>query len=265
MARNRSSPLTLAATVASVAVVLSLGPHKAMADYVLNSGSATYTAGYYENAAILGWTNNAQVSAFMAANGATFSSFTAATGPIASNFSPVIVGPAFPIGFWFPNGPNSSWIGPTANGAAGAVGTPATLASFVNTGAGFDPATSSPQGFFAYTTSFVLSGPPTSLTGLQWASDNQGVAIYLNGKNEGFVNAGDFSKFTSFGLNPADFVVGMNSLTFVVFNEEFGGAHLSPTGVRIEGIIGIPEPWSLTLAASALPVFGLVWARRRRA
>jgi hypothetical protein len=265
MAGNRSSPLSLAAAVASVAVFLCLGPHQVMADYVLNTGSASYTAGYFENPTILGWTNNAQVRAFMAANGATFGSFTAATGPVASNFSPVTVGPGFPIGAWFANGPNSSWIGPTANGAAGAVGTPATLASFVNTGAGYDPATSSPQGFFAYTTTFALSGPPTSLTGLQWASDNQGVAIYLNGKNEGFVNPGDFTKFTPFGLNTADFVVGTNSLTFVVFNEEFGSAHFSPTGVRIEGIIGIPEPWSLTLAASALPIFGLVWARRRRA
>jgi hypothetical protein len=265
MAHNCSSPLALAAAVALAAIVLSVGPNQAMADYVLNTGTATYAGGYYENPAILGWTNTAQASAFVAANGATFSSFTAATGPIASTYTPVTVNTGLPISAWFPNGPNSSWIGPTANGAAGLVGMPATLGSFVNTGAGFDAGTSAPQGFFAYTTSFVLTGAPTSLTGLQWSSDNQGVAIYLNGKNEGFTNAGDFTKFSPFGLNTADFVVGTNSLTFVVFNEEFSGAHQSPTGIRIEGTIGVPEPWSLTVAASGLPVFGLYWVRRRRA
>jgi len=239
----------------------------AKADVVLNT-PGTYAGSYFENAAILGWTTNAQVTAFMAANGGSLASFTAAAGGApASTFAPVVVVPPFPIPPWMANGPNSSWIGPTSNGAAGGAGVPP-LGGFVNTGAGYSSVSSAPQGFFAYTTAFTLGAPPTSTVGLQWTSDNQGVAIYLNGKNEGDVNPGDFTAFTPFTLNTADFVTGANTLTFVVYNEEFGGAHASPTGIRIEGTIvtAVSEPGMMTLAAvGALPILGLYWARRRRA
>jgi len=248
-------------------MALFLSSQEVRADVVLNTPGA-YAGSYFENAAILGWTTNAQVSAFMAANGGSLASFTAATGPAASTFAPVTVVPGFPIPPWMPNGPNSSWIGPTSNGAAGAAGVPP-LAPFVNTAGGFSPTVSSPQGFFAYSTSFTLGAlPPTSVSGLQWTSDNQGVAIYLNGKNEGDTTTGDFTTFTPFTLNTADFVAGVNTLTFVVFNEEFPGPHASPTGIRIEGtlVTGIPEPGMMTLAVvGALPMLGLYWARRRRA
>jgi hypothetical protein len=252
----------LAAAIASATMALFLSGQEVRADVVLNTPD-TYSGAYYQNAAILGWTSNAQVTAFMAANGGSLASFQAATNaPVA--FAPVTVVPGFPIPPWMPNGPNSSWIGPTANGSADGTA----LAPFVNTAGGFTTAQSSPQGFLAYTTTFTLGAPPTSVSGLQWTSDNQGVAIYLNGKNEGDTNPGDFTAFTPFTLNPADFVVGTNTLTFVVFNEEFPGPHASPSGVRIEGrlVTAIPEPGMATLAVvGALPMLGFYWARRRRA
>jgi hypothetical protein len=160
------------------------------------------------------------------------------------------------------NGPNSSWYGPTNNGASTAA-----LAPFVNTPT-FDPASSSPQGFFAYTINFTLGGLPAILSGLKWTSDNQGVAIYLNGKNEGDTTSGDFTTFTSFGLNQADFNVGANSLTFVVFNEEFVPGHASPTGIRIEGSIvatAVPEPATVAMAVSVVPMLLIgAWVHRRR-
>jgi hypothetical protein len=266
MPRSRSRPIALAGALALATMALFMTSQAANADVVLNTPDA-YTGSYFENAAILGWTTNAQVTAFMAANGGSLASFTTATGPAASTFAPVVVVPGFPIPPWLANSASSSWIGPSANGAADAAGVPP-LAPFVNTGAGYSSADSSPQGFFAYTTTFNLGAPPTSTVGLKWTSDNQGVAIYLNGKNEGDVNPGDFTAFTPFTLNSADFVTGLNSLTFVVYNEEFGGAHASPTGIRIEGTIvtAVPEPGMMTLAAvGALPILGLYWARRRRA
>lgn len=261
MARSRSRPTVLAAALSAAAMALVLSSNPVRADVVLNT-PGTYTGAYFENAAILGWTSQAQVTAFMAANGGSLASFTAATNAPVS-FAPVPVVPGFPIPPWMANGPNSSWIAPTSNGASTAA-----LAPFVNTAAGYSPTTSSPQGFFAYTTTFSLAGAPFSVSGLQWTSDNQGVAIYLNGKNEGDTNTGDFTKFTSFTLNSADFVAGLNTLTFVVFNEEFDSAHASPTGFRAEGtlIANVPEPGMMTLAAvGALPILGLYWARRRRA
>ena len=266
MPRSRTRPLALAGALALATMALFMTSQAAKADVVLNTPDA-YTGSYFQNAAILGWTTNAQVSAFMTANGATLASFTTATGPASSVFAPVVVVPGFPIPPWMPNTASSSWIGPSPNGAADGAGVPP-LAPFVNTGAGFSSAVSSPQGFFAYTTTFNLGAPPTSTVGLQWTSDNQGVAIYLNGHNEGDVNPGDFTTFTPFTLNPADFVTGLNSLVFVAFNEEFGGPHASPTGMRIEGIIvtAVPEPGMATLAVvGALPMLGLYWARRRRA
>jgi hypothetical protein len=266
MARNRPRPFALAAAFAAAAMALVLSSNTATAQVVSLNTPGTYAGEFYQTPTIFGWTTNTQVSTFMGANGGTLASFQTAAGGGSSAFAPVTVVPPFPIPPWMANGPNSSWIGPTSNGAAGGAGTPP-LAGFVNTGAGFSPTTSSPQGFLAYTTTFSLTGLPIGTSGLQWTSDNQGVAIYLNGKNEGDTNPGDFTTFTPFTLNTADFVVGVNTLTFVVFNEEFPNpAHLSPSGIRIEGsITTIPEPGTMVLAAvGALPFVGVALARRRR-
>lgn len=250
--------------------------NRAMADINLDTPNVLYSANYYGNNAVQAINSDTvgpnSVSAFMTANGGTLSSLTtAASGngtPLA--FTPVLIpGPAFPVfpgGPWMANGPNSSWIGPTSVGASTPAMAPYTIAN------GFNPANSAPQGFFAYTISFSLSGAP-SFSGLQWASDNQGVAIYLNGTNEhdSFGSAGSFTAFTAFTLNAVDLkpVGQTNTLTFVVFNEEYQPVHESPTGIRIEGsitsLVATPEPATVAMAASALPIVLVgAWVRRRR-
>jgi len=265
MARKRSRPFALAVALASAAMALVLSSNTATAQVVSLNTPGPYAGEAYQTATIAGWTSNAQVTAFMAANGGTLASFTAAAGGGSSAFAPVTVTPPFPIPPWMANGPNSSWVGPSPNGAADGAGTPPLSGLIFNPG--FVSATSSPQAFYGYTINFnLLSAASVSTSGLQWTSDNQGVAIYLNGKNEGDTSNGDFTTFTPFTLNKADFVTGANTLTFVVFNEQFQPLHLSPTGIRIEGTITtIPEPGTMALAAvGALPVLGIALARRRR-
>ena len=88
---------------------------------------------------------------------------------------------------------------------------------------GYSASTSAPQGYYYYNTSFTLaSGTSSSLTSGPWATENNGISIYLNGVDEGNTTPGDtgFIAFSSFSINPADFVAGAtNNLTFVVFNE----------------------------------------------
>lgn len=259
MVRNRPRPFALAAAFAAAAMALVLSSNAATAQTVNLSTPGTYTGEFYQTPTIFGWTTNPQVTAFMAPL-TTLTAFQAAAGGGSAAFTPVTVVPPFPIPPWMANGPNSSWIGPTSNG--GSAGT--LLAPFVNTAGGFLPASSSPQGFLTYTETFTLNSLPVSTSGLQWTSDNQGVAIYLNNKSEGDTNGGDFTTFTPFNLS--DFVVGLNTITFVVFNEEFAPTHLSPSGIRIEGIITtVPEPGMMALASvGALPFVGVALARRRR-
>jgi len=239
-------------------MALFIGGQGARADVVLNTGvgGATYTGGFV--AVPITVQSDAQLAAYLTLN-------PVVANPVFSSvFTPVTVVPGFPIPPWMGNGPNSNWIGPSSNGAADGAGTPP-LSPFVFPG--YSSALSSPQGEYYYTTTFT--GIPTSVSGLQWTSDNQGLKIFLNGHDEGPVlNTGDFTKFAPFSLNPADFVAGLNTLTFVTFNEEYGASHASPTGIRIEGrlVTAIPEPGMMTLAVvGALPILGLYWARRRRA
>jgi len=237
-------------------MALLLSSQQARADVVLNSGVATYSGGYVAIPATV--QSDAQLATYLT------------THPVVpapafdSTFTPVPVVNGFPIPPWVANNASSNWIGPNLHGAADAAGTPP-LANF--NFPGYNPNTSSPQGEFYYTTTFT--GIPSSTTGLRWTSDNQGLAVFLNGHSEAFVNPGDFTTLNgTYNLPISDFVAGTNTLTFVVFNEQYGAPHDSPTGVRIEGrlISAVPEPGMITLAAvGALPILGLYWARRRRA
>jgi hypothetical protein len=103
-----------------------------------------------------------------------------------------------------------------------------------------------------------------------WATDNNGISIWLNGHDEGNVTPGTgFINFSSFSVNPADFVAGTNHIDFVVFNENFasiGVGHASPTGLRVEGSVSsIPEP--STMAVAVLGAIGFIGygLRRRKA
>jgi hypothetical protein len=149
---------------------------------------------------------------------------------------PVVAAPAFDATFdtvvvtadgqsyngnWPVNGPNSDWIGAADRGQSD----PA-LAPFVDTAAGFTPVSSAPQGLFYDTTTFdVPAGTHPSLVRGCWSTDNNGVAIFLNGVSQAQANTTQFTALTPFTLAGGDFRTGTNTLTFVDFNEEFGAVH----------------------------------------
>ncbi len=143
----------------------------------------------------------------------------------------------FPIGPWVGDDAASAWIGPNS-----------------------DSSLNGPVGTYDYQVTFSLAGlnPATaSITG-QWASDNKGVDILINGVSTGQSTNSQFSAFTPFSVI-SGFQTGANTLDFIVHND--GG----PTGVRVEmtGTAGyaVPEPatWALMLAG-----FGGMGAALRR-
>ena len=121
-----------------------------------------------------------------------------------------------------------------------------------------------PVGNYDYQTTFTLPsnfGNPL-LAGLT-AMDNCGT-VYLNQHPiltitcpYGYFNAVPFSD-----SNPADFLAGVNTLDFVVYNAESTG----PTGLLVENISGsytaTPEPGSFVLFGSG--ILGLVGVLRRK-
>jgi len=154
----------------------------------------------------------------------------------------------FPINVYLGDDSKSAWIGP-------------------NNDYSFD----SPTGLYDYRTTFDLSGlvPSTASILGQWAVDNEGIDILINGASTGNTigTVGDplgvsFNTWTSFDIT-GGFVEGVNTLDFLVYND-FG-----PTALRVEmtGTAStVPEPDTLTLCCSA--IFGMAgfgWWRRKLA
>jgi hypothetical protein len=107
-----------------------------------------------------------------------------------------------------------------------------------------------PPGLYDYQTTFDLTGfdPATASISGGWSSDNDGVAILINGVDTGNPPT-SFTQFSA-GFAPfsisAGFVPGINTIDFLVDN---GGG---PTALRVEmsGTASpVPEPGTLTLAA----------------
>jgi len=147
------------------------------------------------------------------ANGATDPHYILAASADLSAPGPdafVVIDTQFPIPPWLPSGPNSKWIAPMA-----------------------DQSTGNAPGSYTYETSFDLTGfDPTQIQLVgQWAVDNGGTDILVNGTSTGITSPG-FTSFTPFtlttisGLGP-----GINTLDFVMNN---AGGTPNPTGLRVD-------------------------------
>jgi len=141
--------------------------------------------------------------------------------PAAATFGPGTAWVNAPDGSWLANGPNSAWITPQAENAVG--------------------------GYYFYQTTFTIpSGydPSTAVISGMFTSDNEGIAIFLNGSPVSFGvvypgPGGSGLPFTgSFTLSAvnAPFMNGTNTLVFEIRNRGIGGIDSSntPTGLRVE-------------------------------
>lgn len=141
----------------------------------------------------------------------------------------VVLDNQFPIPPWLASGPGSKWIGPRADQGPG-----------------------NAEGGYTYTTAFDLSGVDLSRFKLmgQWAVDNLGLDILINGVSTG-LTAGGFDSPVPFTISRG-FVDGMNTLDFVTTNLPPVG----PTGLRVDlrGYLTLPPevtvPPRLTLTRS---------------
>jgi len=160
---------------------------------------------------------------------------------------------------WLADGPNSKWIAPQAN---------------QNDQSGQGPG-GDPPGAYDYRTTFTLSGlsPASASIAGQWATDDLGTDILINGQSTGITSHGTTptssgsAAFTPFTIT-SGFIPGVNTLDFLVTNASpAGGERFNPTGLRVDlsGQTPVPEA-STTISLGlllALSLGGLVVARKK--
>jgi hypothetical protein len=147
----------------------------------------------------------------------------------------------FPIGPWIADDSLSAWIKPS-NGTANL--------------------DTDPVGNYTFQTTFNLTGfDPSSASILgQWATDNEGISIVLNGitiVNGAAALAANLSNWTPFTIS-SGFVSGVNVLDFTISNLDNGG-YGNPTGLRVEmtgSATPVPEPTTMVAGALLLLPFG---------
>lgn len=113
----------------------------------------------------------------------------------------------WPIGAWFPNGPDSKWIAPR-----------------------FDADKFNAPGHYVYRLTFDLTtfDYKTAEIGGFWSTDNNGVDILINGAATGYQTPYEaFYGVAPFYINTG-FQPGRNSIDFIVYNG------FAPTGLRVE-------------------------------
>lgn len=113
----------------------------------------------------------------------------------------------WPMGSWFPNGPESKWIAPR-----------------------FDAEKFNAQGHYVYRLTFDLTAfdyKTAQIAGF-WSTDNNGVDILINQMSTGFQTPYEaFYGVAPFYIN-SGFQPGRNSIDFIVYNG------FAPTGLRVE-------------------------------
>ena len=125
-------------------------------------------------------------------------------------------------------------------------------------------------GDYTYQTKFDLTGmnPKTAMILGNWACDNEGVEILLNGINVADITSSSFGSFEPFTID-SGFVSGINTLDFIVDNTPGGSATSNPTGLRVEmsgTADAVPEPCTLALlGVGAVGLLGCAWRWRRGA
>jgi hypothetical protein len=156
-----------------------------------------------------------------------------------------------PAGLWLANSSTSRWIGPAVN-----QGYPTGAAAHT-------------IGDYTYRLTFDLTGldPATASVTGNWAADNNGLFIRLNGVNTPGNVAPVFTSLRAFTVS-SGFVAGLNTLDFVVRNTSGSGSN--PTGLRVSDISGsanaavVPAPAAIWLLGTGMLSLAGARVRRRR-
>ncbi len=124
-----------------------------------------------------------------------------------------------------------------------------------------------PIGYYDYQTTFDLTGfdPATASLSGQWATDNFGTDLRLNGQSTGntVLSNNSNNTYTPFSIT-SGFQPGLNTLDFIVLDDGQGA-----TGLRVDSFSGnanpVPEA-SSTVSLGLLLALGLggVFAARRK-